>query len=60
MSLSKNFFSFGSSVDKKPEPSFWPPVMVISHRDVIQTIQQSKQLNSEVGVLSCLDSPLFE
>lgn len=49
MSLSKNFFSFGSSVDKKPEPSFWPPVMVISHRDVIQTIQQSKQLNSEVG-----------
>lgn len=49
LSIGKNFFDFGPDVDKKPEPSFWPALLVISHRDVIQTIQRSKQLQSEVG-----------
>lgn len=49
LSIGKNFFDFGSDVDKKPEPSFWPALLVISHRDVIQTINKSKQLQSEVG-----------
>uniref|UniRef100_A0A336LQE8 CSON000892 protein n=1 Tax=Culicoides sonorensis TaxID=179676 RepID=A0A336LQE8_CULSO len=38
-----------SDAVKKPEPSFWAPLMIISHRDLINSIQQKTQLSSDIA-----------
>lgn len=48
LSITMDFFG-PSDVDRKPEPSFWAFIMVISHRNIIRSIQQQSQLNSDIG-----------
>ncbi|KAL1132193.1 hypothetical protein AAG570_010150 [Ranatra chinensis] len=35
--------------DKRPEPDFWSPLMVYSHRDVINQINKMSQITNDVG-----------
>ncbi|XP_030375731.1 pleckstrin homology domain-containing family M member 1 [Scaptodrosophila lebanonensis] len=36
-------------VERRPEPSFWAPVMVFMHKQVIEQIQSLSQITSEIG-----------
>ncbi|XP_043264284.1 pleckstrin homology domain-containing family M member 1 [Colletes gigas] len=36
-------------IDAMPQPSFWGPLLVYSHRQIIDQIQASSQLTTEVG-----------
>lgn len=38
-----------SNLDRRPEPSFMNVLMTISHRDIITSIQQKTQLNSDIA-----------
>ncbi|CAG9816690.1 unnamed protein product [Phaedon cochleariae] len=38
-----------ADLDEQPEPSFWPPLLVISHRQIIDQITDLSQITSEVG-----------
>ncbi|EFA11621.2 pleckstrin homology domain-containing family M member 1 [Tribolium castaneum] len=48
-SLSKRFKRAIADVDERPEPSFWAPLLVISHRQIIDQITHLSQITSEVG-----------
>ncbi|XP_037948085.1 uncharacterized protein LOC119679671 [Teleopsis dalmanni] len=36
-------------VERRPEPSFWSPIMVFMHKQVIKQIQSLSQITSEIG-----------
>lgn len=36
-------------IDRRPEPSFWVPLLVFLHKQVIEQIQSLSQINSEIG-----------
>ncbi|KAF2885712.1 hypothetical protein ILUMI_20485 [Ignelater luminosus] len=38
-----------ADVDEKPEPSFWAPLLVISHRQIIDQITNLSQITTEIG-----------
>ncbi|CAG9828436.1 unnamed protein product [Diabrotica balteata] len=38
-----------ADVDEQPEPSFWAPLLVISHRQIIEQITNLSQITTEVG-----------
>lgn len=35
--------------DRRPEPNFWPPLLVFTHRDTIAELLQCGQLHSDIG-----------
>ncbi|XP_011496537.1 PREDICTED: uncharacterized protein LOC105361096 [Ceratosolen solmsi marchali] len=39
----------GPDYDAMPQPSFWGPLLVFSHREIIDQIQSFSQLTTEVG-----------
>lgn len=39
----------GSDPDRMPVPNFWPVIMVISHRDLMEQVSELSFINSEVG-----------
>ncbi|XP_076376091.1 pleckstrin homology and RUN domain containing M1 [Megalopta genalis] len=39
----------GPDLDAMPQPSFWGPLLVFSHRQIIDQIQGFSQINTEVG-----------
>lgn len=39
----------GPDFDAMPQPSFWGPLLVFSHREIIDQIQGFKQITTEVG-----------
>ncbi|XP_053985081.1 pleckstrin homology domain-containing family M member 1 [Hylaeus volcanicus] len=39
----------GPDIDAVPQPSFWGPLLVFSHRQIIDQIQALSQLSTEVG-----------
>ncbi|XP_076641669.1 pleckstrin homology and RUN domain containing M1 isoform X2 [Halictus rubicundus] len=39
----------GPDLDTMPQPSFWGPLLVFSHRQIIDQIQTFSQINTEVG-----------
>lgn len=39
----------GTDVDRRPEPSYWSPLLVFLHKQTIEQIQGLSQINSEVG-----------
>lgn len=39
----------GPDFDAMPQPSFWGPLLVFSHREIIDQIQALKQITTEVG-----------
>ncbi|XP_063991317.1 pleckstrin homology domain-containing family M member 1 [Diachasmimorpha longicaudata] len=39
----------GPDFDAMPQPSFWGPLLVFSHRQMIHHIQELKQITTEVG-----------
>ncbi|XP_011314455.1 sorting nexin-29 [Fopius arisanus] len=39
----------GPDFDAMPQPSFWGPLLVFSHRQMINQIQELKQITTEVG-----------
>lgn len=38
-----------ADMDERPEPSFWAPLLIISHRQIIDQIQGLSQITTEVG-----------
>lgn len=38
-----------ADVDERPEPSFWAPILVISHRQIIDQIVNLSQITTEIG-----------
>ncbi|XP_030756081.1 uncharacterized protein LOC115882273 [Sitophilus oryzae] len=48
-SLTHRFKRVLADVDEKPEPNFWPPLLVISHRQIIDQILNLSQVSTEVG-----------
>ncbi|XP_050313889.1 sorting nexin-29 [Anthonomus grandis grandis] len=49
-SLTHRFKKVLADIDLKPEaPNFWPPVLVISHSQIIDQISKLTQINSEIG-----------
>jgi hypothetical protein len=48
-SLSRRFKRAIADVDERPEPSFWAPLLVISHRQIIDQITHLSQITTEVG-----------
>lgn len=47
MSRARMVFSESS---KRPEPSFWPCVLILSHKDTVRTLTNLGQVKSEVGL----------
>lgn len=47
-SITVDFLST-SNLDRRPEPSFMNVLMTISHRDIITSLQQKTQLNSDIA-----------
>lgn len=39
----------GPDVDAMPQPSFWGPLLIFSHRQIIDQIQSLQQVTTEVG-----------
>ncbi|KAK3895030.1 hypothetical protein Pcinc_001238 [Petrolisthes cinctipes] len=49
-SLGERMSSFlGSDPDRMPVPNFWPVLLVISHRDIIEQVNELSFISSEVG-----------
>ncbi|KAK8740633.1 hypothetical protein OTU49_003003 [Cherax quadricarinatus] len=49
-SLGERMSSFlGSDPDRMPVPNFWPVVLIISHRDLIEQVSELSFISSEVG-----------
>ncbi|XP_071519508.1 uncharacterized protein Plekhm1 [Panulirus ornatus] len=40
---------FGSDPDRMPVPNFWPVILIISHRDLIEQVSGLSFITSEVG-----------
>ncbi|XP_075165423.1 pleckstrin homology and RUN domain containing M1 [Haematobia irritans] len=38
-----------TEIERRPEPSFWSPIMVFLHKEVIEQIMSLSQLTSEIG-----------
>lgn len=36
-------------VDRRPEPNFWPPLLVFTHKHTIEQIQGLTQINTDIG-----------
>ncbi|CAG9855328.1 unnamed protein product [Phyllotreta striolata] len=47
--LTHKFKKALSDFDEQPDPSFWPPLLVISHRQIIDQITNLSQITTEVG-----------
>ncbi|KAG7174005.1 Pleckstriny domain-containing family M member 1-like [Homarus americanus] len=39
----------GSDPDRMPVPNFWPVILIISHRDLIEQVSELSFISSEVG-----------
>ncbi|KAJ8913182.1 hypothetical protein NQ315_009019 [Exocentrus adspersus] len=48
-SLTHRFKRVIADVEERPEPSFWPPLLVISHRQIVDQITNLSQISTEVG-----------
>ncbi|XP_076059202.1 pleckstrin homology and RUN domain containing M1 isoform X2 [Oratosquilla oratoria] len=48
-SLGERFSSLLADPDRMPIPNFWPVVLTMSHRDLIQQVSQLSFITSEVG-----------
>lgn len=48
-SLSHRFKRALADVDERPDPNFWAPLLVISHRQIIDQILNLSQITTEVG-----------
>ncbi|XP_056646153.1 pleckstrin homology domain-containing family M member 1 [Diorhabda sublineata] len=47
--LTHRFKKVLADVDEQPEPSFWAPLLIISHRQIIDQITNLSQITTEVG-----------
>ncbi|XP_060515935.1 uncharacterized protein LOC132695600 [Cylas formicarius] len=48
-SLTHRFKKALSDLDERPAPNFWDPLLVISHRQIIDQITNLSQISTEVG-----------
>ncbi|GJQ73967.1 hypothetical protein Trydic_g11883 [Trypoxylus dichotomus] len=48
-SLTLRFRKVIADVDDRPDPNFWSPLLVISHKEIINQITDAAQINTEVG-----------
>lgn len=48
-SLSQRFRMALADVDARPEPNFWAPLLIISHRQIIDQISTLKLITTDVG-----------
>ncbi|KAK9890427.1 hypothetical protein WA026_010516 [Henosepilachna vigintioctopunctata] len=48
-SLTHRFRRAVADVDARPEPSFWAPLLIISHRQIIDHITNLSQITTETG-----------
>ncbi|KAJ6641832.1 Pleckstrin likey domain-containing family M member 3 [Pseudolycoriella hygida] len=39
----------GGEIDRRPEPNFWPPLLVILHKEIIAQTQSRNQLHTDIG-----------
>ncbi|XP_037044654.1 pleckstrin homology domain-containing family M member 1 [Bradysia coprophila] len=39
----------GGEIDRRPEPNFWPPLLVILHKETIAQVQSRNQLHTDIG-----------
>ncbi|XP_055838216.1 pleckstrin homology domain-containing family M member 1 [Episyrphus balteatus] len=45
----QTFNALSGDVDHRPEPSFWPPILIFLHKEVIEQVQAHTQIISEIG-----------
>lgn len=47
--LNKMSQAIGTDPDHRPEPNFWAPLLIFSHRDVIQQVNDLVQVTTDIG-----------